>query len=162
MTMGTPNCAGSSGLWPPAGNKAAADKGDRGQGIDRCQFADGVEQNDLAGLERLDGRIRAADFPVRALTHGSRISQATRRRRQTARDGAARAPGRACGSACKHRGQASSSAASSPSSVLPATRKRRPGRGLNSRVASASCAARTSNFRLPATVTRSGTQPIAI
>ena len=60
-------------------------------------------------------------------------------------------------------GHASSSAASSPSSVLPATTKRSPADfAFNSRVASASSAARTSNFRFPATATRSAAQPSPI
>src|SRR5438067_2535263 len=58
------------------------------------------------------------------------------------------------------RGHASSSAASSPSSVLPATRNRNCA-GRKSRVTSASCATRTSNFRLPATLTASARQPRA-
>ena len=39
----------------PAGrNQAAADEGYGGQRVDRGQLADGVEQNDLAGVERLE------------------------------------------------------------------------------------------------------------
>ena len=58
-------------------------------------------------------------------------------------------------------GQACSRAASSPSRVLPAMKKRKSGaRERSKRVASASWTARTSNLRLPGrTVTRSGTQP---
>ncbi len=67
------------------------------------------------------------------------------------------------GSAASSRGHASTSAASSPSSVLPATTRRNPASFVfNCRVASASSAARTSNFRFPATATRSGAQPSAI
>ncbi len=66
------------------------------------------------------------------------------------------------GSAASNRGQASSIAASSPSSVLPATTSRSPAASLfNWTVASASSTARTSNLRFPATETRSARQPMA-
>ena len=44
------------GIVATRGNEAAADKRNRGQRVNRSEFADGVEQNDLAGPERASCR----------------------------------------------------------------------------------------------------------
>ncbi len=79
-------------IVPSGGNQAAAHKGHRGQRVDRGQFADGVEQKDFAGVERLE-RIRP-DWSAKrsAAPTGSRIFPAARPPRRTAPDGVAPEP----------------------------------------------------------------------
>ncbi len=141
-------------------NQAAADEGHAGQRVDRRQFADRVEQDNLRRAAASSARLRRSNP-----TAASRLcptSRAAQRPRQIAQDGAGQGPSRVADRRPASLGHASSSAASSPSSVLPATTNRKPPPdAFKSRVASASCAARTSNLRLPATETRSGAQPSA-
>jgi len=48
-----------------SGNEAAADEGHRGQRVDRGQFADGVEQDDLTGAKGFK-RASGLRVPIRA------------------------------------------------------------------------------------------------
>jgi len=142
------------------GDKAPADESYRRKRIDRGKLAM-VSRRTIwpaaRGCNVLVGSARQSD----RLTQECRSDQAVQRRRRIAQDGAGETRA-SCGSASSRRGQDSSSAVSSPSSVLPATRKRRPSALVRRmRVASASEAARTSNLRLPATETRSEVQPMA-
>ena len=156
--MGTPNCAGSNGLCPPAGTRLpptnatlASEYTDANSPIvSSSTISPGRIGSDALALHS-DRRVhRFPDFSSSAATAANRSG--CRGARTSAN----------CASPLSSRGHASSRAASSPSSVLPATRKRSPADfALNSRVASASSAARTSNFRFPATAARSGAQPTA-
>jgi hypothetical protein len=150
MTMGTPNCAGSSGLCPPAGTRLPPTNATDAKRIDRSQFADRVQQNNLAGSERF--RTRAAwDFQSDRLTQERRrFSSAA-----TALE-ALRMPGRENHYQPRigfkqERPGFKMSAASSPSRCFRPQSAQTRRQLFNRRVASASTAARTSNFRLPAT-----------
>ena len=122
----------------PAGrNQAAADERDARQRVDRSQLADACRAE---RFRRDEARRAGLRLPLRPpAPRICPISPAASRRRRTAQDGAAREPSPACGSAASIRGHASSSTASSPSSVLPATTNRSPAvNDFRSRVASAS------------------------
>ena len=52
-------------------DEAAADEGDGGERIDRSQFADGVEQDDLSGLSKAIVQVgRIASTSRNGVTHG--------------------------------------------------------------------------------------------
>ena len=57
------------GVVSAGGNQAAADKGDRGQRVDRRQLADGVEEHDLTWAEWLH-RAGRLGTPIGALDPG--------------------------------------------------------------------------------------------
>ncbi len=121
-------------------NKAAAHKRDRGKRVDRGQLADGVEKNNLAGSQLVRSSLPPANANPDRRTQGmpDRSSSAATAANRSGCRGASTIA--SCGSAASNCGHASSRAASSPSSVLPATTNRRPGAmAFSMRVASASC-----------------------
>ena len=59
MTTGTPNCAGSSGLWPAAANQAAADECDVSNRVDTGEIADGVQMTQRPLLHAAPSGFRA-------------------------------------------------------------------------------------------------------
>ena len=144
-------------------NQAAADKGHRGQRIDRSQ----VRRWCRAGRSgpAASGWIAPVGlrFPIRAPDpRDARLLEQRRHCRKALRM-ARRQHHRQSGIGCEQlrprfeqRSLFALQRAAGHNKAQPAAIV------FSSRVASASCAARTSNFRLPATVTRSGSQPIAI
>ena len=160
ITIGTPNCAGSSGLCPPP---AAIDPPTNATAASEYNDASSPIVSSRTTLPASSGAWseRSSSFHPARRVHcmpEPRSKLATASKRSGCRGASTSSR---FGSCASNFGHAASSAASSPSSVLPATTTRIPGASVRiSRVASASCAARTSNFKLPLTATCSGVQPI--
>ena len=141
-------------------NQAAADERDAGQRIDRGQFANGVEQDDLAGTERARPALR---LPApNACTQSCRTSPsraATAPKRSGCRGARTMAELRigwkSMRPRIKERGFFALERAAGDNE--PQT----GGDALSSAWLQLPRAARTSNFRLPATETQSGRQPSA-
>ena len=126
---GRPSTAGSRMLCPPLGTRLPPDEHHPGQGVDLGQLAQGVEQDDV-------GRGRGSRLqhrPAHAPKARARAPAPARRSKRSGCRGAMSS--QAEGTRSRTFWKAESTAASSPSTVLPATtsgpsRRRRVGQGL--------------------------------
>ena len=142
-----------------ARNQAAADEGEVGKLVEARELTDGVEQQNATG-----NRLLAVPL-ASAVAIAAPTPPATTRRRRSARDDAAPEPATLRDSAPRRRRNVSSSIASSPSSVLPATitgpmSSRSTAALSQCRRSTGRLGGFTSNFRLPPTCTRSAGAPI--